>query len=187
VPRTLWGLKVHRDMPLVPSAYNFSHVVDWLLEFRNAEPNGGTGEFQQWLITEKGYAPGAALAYCYPLRASDCDLSALSLKKLDVIAKRPHSAAAREWIRGFRHVKPLSEISTSIICTYLVCECIREGIFVGARRAEHFVERGHAGTRNAGGAMNSVGLSIARHFGLVDETERRRPKVTTRCDEVFGK
>ena len=48
MPRTLWGLKVHRDMPLVPSVYNFSHVVDWLLEFKNAEPKEGLNK--SWMM-----------------------------------------------------------------------------------------------------------------------------------------
>jgi hypothetical protein len=33
--------------------------------------------------------------------------------------------------------------------------------------------------------MNTVGLGIARHFGLVDETQPAQPTVTARFDEVF--
>jgi len=182
----MWRFDITPGVGFVPASYNFSHVIGWLLDFRESRPEGGIPNFQQWLINEHGYAPGAAAAYCYPLQHWDCNLNSLSVEHIRTLAERPGSAEARNWLRGFRHVKDLDQVPNSIVCAYLVCECIRKGIVVGNARAANFVERGHAGTPYAGRAMNTVGLSIARHFGLVDETQPQSPTVTSVFDKVFG-
>jgi len=181
----MWGVNIEPRVGFVPTVYNFSQVIDWFLEFRGIRPEGGIPEFQQWLILENNYSRNTAVAYSYPLRHTDCDLASQSLAIIRVLAKQPTSADAKNWLRSFRRVQAVDEVPKSIVCAYLVCESIRAEIFGGVDRAADFVDRGHAGTKNAGGAMNTVGLSIARHFGLVDETQRARPTVTARFYEVF--
>lgn len=181
----MWGFNVEPGVGFVPTSYNFSCVIALLLEFREIRPEGGIPEFQQRLILENNYRRNTAVAYSYPLRHYDCDLASQSLATIRVLAKQPTSADAKEWLRSFRRAPALDEVPKSIVCAYLVCECIRAGIFAGVDRAADFVERGHAGRQNAGSAMNTVGLGIARHFGLVDETQPAQPTVTARFDEVF--
>ena len=160
----------------VPTVHNFSEVIKHYMKFCQDTnfTHNYRQEFIEWLL-KKGLAGSrnSASAMCFPLGILEFNLYERPIEELQKIAQGNLDVAMQQTTFNFGE--------RSMVC---MVDCYLAGKLYDlspADRANKLIELGYAGTANAANAIMSVGRSVGKHFGLLDNQN----KPTTKFSAFF--
>lgn len=173
---------LRNDLAWVPTTHNLSTVLNLYLKYLNNN-NNDVGNFETWLATTylrsngEHYAPTTAHSYCFPFEPNEFDLWHFTMQDIEVLAAGGPGSLIFWRQRRRSHVSKLV--------------CLNDARLVGIlnsissdsnERENILIEANYAGTDNAARNLISVGLSVGKHFGLLDN----QGLATEFFEKIFG-
>jgi hypothetical protein len=153
----------------VPTSHNFTQTLGFYNNFRHQQSgNASIPDFRNWLIAEHGFARGAAVAYCYPLRLGQLFISRLSDAEVRILADQPDTEQAQNFLNQWRGCDVNQLLPRCIADVYIVGHLAQLQL-VGGAAQNQIIAYGFAGTAHAARAILTVGHSIGSHFGFLDQ------------------
>ena len=170
---TLWNQPFSGSK--VPTSHNFTTVISYYKDFRQNNPaNSDLRLFKDWLkanVTSKNknkFERTTVSAYCYPLGYNEMSIRQLSDCEINLLADNPTGAFSKAFLKQWKGCDIDESLPNCIADVFIVGQIANMALKRHAA-ANTIVLYGFAGTPNAAQAILSVGRSVGRHFGFLDE------------------
>lgn len=153
----------------VPTSHNFSNVINWYSEFRNVNPNNtDIADFRNWLVTNHNFTVNTARSYCYPLSDGQMSIGHFLDEQVQELAHNPIGTFSKEFLEQWHDCDVNEDLPNCIADVYIVGYLANQHM-IGAEARNRIMTKGYAGTENAANAILTVGRSVGRHFGFLDQ------------------
>lgn len=170
---TLWNQPFSGSK--VPTSHNFATVISYYKDFRQNNPaNSDLKHFKDWLkvnVKSKNkseFKKTTVSAYCYPLGYNEMSIRQLSDGEINRLADDPTGELSKAFLEQWKGCD-IDEALPNCIADVFIVGQIANMALKGHAAANQIVMYGFAGTPNAAQAILSVGRSVGRHFGFLDE------------------